>query len=95
MKHVKSRIGTVVSNKMSKTVVVSVTRQYKHKLYGKILSARKKYKAHDENNQCQVGDLVLMKETRHLSKDKYWAVEKVLRRSSLMEVAHDSNANNS
>ncbi len=66
--------GTVVSNKMDKTVVVRVARSYRHPLYGKVVKVHKKYHAHDENNSCQEGDEVRILETRPLSKTKHWVV---------------------
>ena len=77
----KRREGVVVSNKMDKTVVVLVERLVKHPKYRKYLKARKKYKAHDEKNTCQVGDQVEIIETRPLSRDKRWAVLSILRRA--------------
>ena len=77
----KRREGLVVSNKMDKTVVVLVERLVKHPKYRKYLKARKKYKAHDEKNTCQVGDQVEIIETRPLSRDKRWAVLSILRRA--------------
>ena len=74
----KKRIGTVVSNAMDKTVVVSIQEKYKHPLYKKTVSKTKKCKAHDENNECNVGDTVLIVETRPLSKDKRWRVAEIL-----------------
>ena len=66
----KQRVGTVVSNKMDKTIVVAVIEKFKHPLYKKTVSKTKTFKAHDENNQCNEGDTVLIEETRKLSKDK-------------------------
>jgi len=74
------RIGTVVSNKMNKTVVVAVESRYSHPLYKKVVKTVKKYKAHDEENKCQVGDIVIIKETRPLSKEKRWMVESIIGR---------------
>jgi small subunit ribosomal protein S17 len=74
----KSEDGVVVSNKMSKTVVVAVVRQVRHATYGKFIRKTKKYYAHDENGQCGVGDKVRIVETRPLSKLKRWKVESVL-----------------
>ena len=74
----KKRTGIVVSNAMDKTVVVSIQEKYKHPLYKKTVSQTKKYKAHDENNECNVGDTVLIVETRPLSKDKRWRVAEIL-----------------
>lgn len=74
----KVRIGIVTSNKMEKTVVVRVDRRIKHPLYGKYVTRHVNYKAHDENNTCQVGDKVRIIETRPLSKDKRWRVQETL-----------------
>lgn len=70
----KTRVGVVTSNKMQKTVVVQVERRVRHGKYGKILTVRKKYKAHDEKNDCKIGDRVRISETRPMSKDKRWRV---------------------
>jgi len=75
----KAKEGVVVSDKMAKTVVVSVETMKRHPLYGKTLRRNKKYKAHDEENQAKVGDLVRIRETRPISKDKRWEVEEILR----------------
>lgn len=77
----KTRIGTVVSDKMQKTVVVLVERRYAHPLYGKRVTRSKKYHAHDENNEYHEGDLVRIMETRPLSKLKRWRVLEVLERA--------------
>jgi len=74
----KSRIGVVVSNKMTKTVVVEVQRRMRHGKYGKYLTERKKYKAHDELQACNVGDKVRILETRPISKEKRWRVAEIL-----------------
>lgn len=76
----KMRVGKVVSDKMDKTVVVSVERKVPHKLYTKPLASSEHFKAHDENNECQLGDTVRIVETRRLSKDKHWRVVKILDR---------------
>ena len=70
----KSRVGVVTSNKMQKTVVVQVERRVRHAKYGKFVTRRMKYKAHDEANACQVGDTVRIVETRPMSKEKRWRV---------------------
>ncbi len=70
----KTRVGKVISNKMDKTVVVAVENRVKHPLYKKIIKRTYKLKAHDENNECNVGDRVRVMETRPLSKDKRWRV---------------------
>ena len=77
----KVMIGTVTSNKMDKTVVVSVETSVKHSLYGKIVKRTYKLKAHDENNECQVGDKVKVMETRPLSKDKRWRLVEVIEKA--------------
>lgn len=77
----KIRMGTVVSDKMDKTVVVEVARQFPHRLYGKIIKRTKKFKAHDEENSCGVGDIVRIMETRPFSKDKRWRVVTILEKA--------------
>ena len=77
----KVMIGTVTSNKMDKTVVVSVATNVKHPKYGKIVKRTYKLKAHDEENICQIGDKVKVMETRPLSKDKRWRVVEVLEKA--------------
>ena len=78
----KTRIGRVVSDKMDKTIVVAVEDKVKHPLYGKIVNRTYKLKAHDENNECRVGDTVRIVETRPLSRDKRWRVEKIVARQN-------------
>jgi small subunit ribosomal protein S17 len=80
----KHREGLVVSNKMDKTVVVIVERLVRHARYEKYLRQRERYKAHDEQNRCQVGDRVRLIETRPLSRGKRWAVEAILSRSEAL-----------
>ena len=77
----KVMIGTVVSDKMDKTVVVAVETNEKHKIYGKIQKRTYKLKAHDENNECQAGDKVKVMETRPLSKDKRWRVVEIVEKA--------------
>ena len=77
----KEMIGIVSSNKMNKTVVVSVETSEKHKTYGKVQRKTYKLKAHDENNECHVGDKVKVMETRPLSKDKRWRVVEILEKA--------------
>ena len=77
----KTRTGKVVSDKMDKTVVVSIEDNVKHPLYKKIIKNTVKLKAHDENNQCGVGDRVLVMETRPLSKDKRWRVVEIIEKA--------------
>ncbi|HMM07110.1 MAG TPA: 30S ribosomal protein S17 [Clostridiales bacterium] len=80
----KVRIGTVVSDKMDKTIVVSVETRIKHPLYGKIVKTSKKYKAHDENNEARIGDVVRMMETRPLSKDKRWRLIEIIEKAPIV-----------
>ena len=77
----KTRVGRVVSNKMDKTVVVAIEDNVKHPLYKKIIKNTIKLKAHDENNTCNVGDRVLIMETRPLSKDKNWRVVEIVEKA--------------
>ena len=77
----KVREGVVVSDKMDKTVVVAVEDRVKHALYGKIIRRTTKYKAHDENNECGVGDRVRLMETRPLSATKRWRVVEILEKA--------------
>jgi small subunit ribosomal protein S17 len=78
----KMRVGTVVSDRMDKTVVVAVQETTRHPLYGKILRRTRKFKAHDAENACRVGDRVLIAETRPLSKTKRWRVAEILERAT-------------
>ncbi len=71
--------GTVVSNKMDKTVVVSVERKFIHRTFKKVVKRTKKFRCHDEKNECSVGDFISMREVRPLSKTKRWNLEKVLK----------------
>ena len=84
----KSRIGVVTSNKMTKTVVVQVERRMKHGRYGKYLTEKNKYKAHDEEQACKIGDQVRITETRPMSKDKRWRVAEILRPADTTLEAH-------
>ncbi|MBF7083500.1 30S ribosomal protein S17 [Desulfallas sp. Bu1-1] len=77
----KTQTGTVVSDKMDKTVVVAVETLVRHPLYGRTIRRTKKYKAHDEENACNIGDRVKIMETRPLSKDKRWRVVEILRKT--------------
>lgn len=77
----KERVGIVVSNKMDKTIVVSVAERVKHPLYKKIINRTKKFKAHDENNECAIGDKVLIAETRPISKDKCWRLVEIIEKA--------------
>ncbi len=77
----KRRTGVVVSNKMDKTVVIVTDRMTRHPLYKKYIKKRVKFKAHDEVNACQIGDTVLVEETRPLSKDKHWRIVEVVQKA--------------
>jgi len=77
----KTRTGKVVSNKMDKTIVVAVVDNVKHPLYGKIVKRTYKLKAHDENNECNIGDRVKVMETRPLSKDKRWRLVEIIEKA--------------
>ena len=77
----KTRTGVVVSNKMDKTVVVAIKERKKHGFYGKTVNATAKFKAHDENNECQQPDTVLIMETRPLSKDKHFRVVEIIEKA--------------
>jgi small subunit ribosomal protein S17 len=77
----KELVGRVISDKMDKTAVVAVERTTRHRLYGKVLRRVKKYKAHDERNECRVGDRVRIIESRPLSREKRWRVVEILERT--------------
>jgi small subunit ribosomal protein S17 len=77
----KTRVGLVTSDKMDKTIVVSVTDNVKHPLYNKIVKRTYKLKAHDENNECNIGDRVKVMETRPLSKDKRWRLVEIVEKA--------------
>ncbi|MCC8140249.1 30S ribosomal protein S17 [Lachnoclostridium sp. An196] len=77
----KTRVGKVVSDKMDKTIVVAVENHVKHPLYGKIVKKTYKLKAHDENNECGIGDTVKVMETRPLSKDKRWRLVSIIEKA--------------
>ena len=77
----KTRVGLVTSDKMDKTIVVSVSEHVKHPLYGKIMKRTYKLKAHDENNECKIGDKVKVMETKPLSKDKRWRLVSIVEKA--------------
>ena len=83
----KLQTGTVVSNKMDKTVVVRIDRHKRHRLYGKTIRETRRYKAHDEKNECRLGDIVKIAETRPLSREKRWRVVEVVVKGDVAEVA--------
>jgi small subunit ribosomal protein S17 len=84
----RALVGTVTSNKMDKTVVVTIERVTRHPLYGKVVRRNKKYKAHDEGNACQMGDVVRIRECRPISKDKKFFVEEILQRAVIVDEAN-------
>lgn len=77
----KTRVGKVVSNKMDKTIVIAIEDRVQHPLYKKILKTTSKLKAHDENNECNIGDKVKVMETRPLSKDKRWRLVEIIEKA--------------
>jgi len=76
------KVGVVVSNKMQKTVVVEVELVTRHRLYGRTLRRTRSFKAHDEGDRCQIGDTVIIAESRPISRDKHWVVTQILRRGT-------------
>ncbi|WP_322819212.1 30S ribosomal protein S17 [Tepidiforma sp.] len=82
--------GTVVSDKMDKTVVVAVERRKTHRLYHKVVTVTGRYKAHDENNQCRLGDIVRIEECRPLSREKRWRVIQIVARGDVAEIAPET-----
>lgn len=76
----KTRVGEVVSDKMDKTCVVAVTRLVRHALYGRFVKKTSKFKVHDEKNECGIGDVVKIMETRRLSKDKRWRLVEIVKK---------------
>lgn len=81
---VKQKLGIVVSNKMQKTIVVKIENRYPHPIYSKTLTKTKKYLAHDKNEECNIGDQVLLEECRPLSKKKRWKLVKIISKSSII-----------
>ena len=77
----KTRIGEVVSDKMDKTIVVAIKTKVRHPLYGKMVNRTRKFKAHDENNECGIGDTVKIMEARPLSKDKRWRLVEIVEKA--------------
>lgn len=78
----KQRVGVVVSDACNKTITVEVTRRTAHKLYKKVVNIKKRFAAHDENNEAKVGDFVRITETRPLSKSKRWRLQEIIRRAN-------------
>jgi len=91
IKH-KVRLGLVVSNKMDKTVVVAVETPKRHRLYRKTIKRLVRYKAHDAKNECQVGDKVLIVETRPLSREKRWRVSEIVAKAEVVEISPEEIA---
>lgn len=85
-------MGTVTSDKMDKTVVVEIRRSYRHPLVGKVVHDIKRVKAHDENNECKIGDKVMIVESRPLSRDKRWVVESIVKRDEKHEIVEEVSA---
>lgn len=81
----KRLVGTVVSDKMDKTVMVAVDRTMRHPLYEKVIRTTKKYMAHDEENQCSIGDTVRIVESRPMSRRKRWAVQEIIKQATQIE----------
>ena len=77
----KTRVGKVVSDKMDKTIVVAIEDNVKHPVYGKVIKRTVKFKAHDENNECGIGDKVMIMETRPLSKEKRWRIIQIIEKA--------------
>jgi small subunit ribosomal protein S17 len=77
----KQRVGVVVSDKMDKSITISVERKLRHPIYGKFVKKSKKFMAHDENNDCNIGDLVKITESRPLSKNKRWRLTEIIERA--------------
>jgi small subunit ribosomal protein S17 len=78
----RTKVGRVTSNKMNKTVVVAVELVTRHRLYGRTLRRTRSFKAHDETDRCQIGDTVIIAESRPISKDKNWVVQNIIRRGT-------------
>ena len=87
-----TKIGYVVSTKMAKTIVVETTRQKSHALYRRVISRSKKFYAHDESNTARVGDVVLIEETRPMSRLKRWRLKQVIQRAALVQAADEAQA---
>lgn len=85
-KHKKTRVGRVLSNRMDKTVIVVVETRRRHPRYKKVITHKAKFKAHDEGNACNIGDMVKIVETRPLSKDKRWRVDEIVSKVEMVEV---------
>ena len=77
----KTRVGVVVSDKMDKTIVVAIKTKVRHPLYGKMVNRTRKFKAHDDNNECGIGDTVKIMDTRPISKDKRWRLVEIIEKA--------------
>lgn len=88
----KTRVGTVVSDRMEKTVVIKVDRMAKHSLYGKPVLRSKKFMAHDEEETCRIGDKIRIEETRPLSRHKRWKVVEIIERAPVLGGSQDKEA---
>ena len=77
----KTRTGVVISDKMDKTIVVAIRTKVRHPLYGKMVNRTRKFKAHDENNECGIGDTVRIMETRPISRDKHWRMVEIVEKA--------------
>jgi small subunit ribosomal protein S17 len=78
----RTKTGRVASNKMNKTIVVEVESVVRHRLYGRTLRLTKNFKAHDEDNRCEIGDTVIIAESRPISRDKHWVLQQIIRRGT-------------
>ena len=78
----RTKTGRVASNKMNKTIVVEVESVVRHRLYGRTLRLTKHFKAHDEDNRCEIGDTVIIAESRPISRDKHWVLQQIIRRGT-------------
>jgi len=90
-KNRKTRVGKVTSDKMQKTVVVQVENLRRHPLYGKVVRQSSRFKAHDENNSCHIGDVVRIVETRPLSRDKRWRVVEIIQKADVVGAVKDDS----
>lgn len=89
----KKMTGVVIKDKMDKTVVIEVEKFLKHPKYHKYLKTKKRYKAHDENSECNIGDKVLIVESRPLSKEKRWVVKEIIKKEELMLIREEVTGN--
>ena len=85
---IREKTGVVISDKMEKTIVVAIESKLTHKRYGKIISKTKKYKVHDEHNECRLGDVINIIESRPLSRTKRWALKTIKQKSSRLDISN-------